>query len=99
MLSISLSDALLDQIIRRVIFSAFTGALWLLFGLGILRLFRVKNPAIKHVFYALALAKGFVALIREQLSVVQGLGKIIVGFQFPNPLDVLPNFPDAGETF
>ncbi|MDP1808767.1 MAG: M56 family metallopeptidase [Actinomycetota bacterium] len=99
MLSLFPSDALLDEIIRRVITSAFTGALWLLLALAIMRLFRVKNPAVKHVFYTLVLAKGFFALVREQPYFVQTPARIILTLQFPNPGAPLPDFLDVGTSF
>jgi len=98
-LSVFASDVLLDEIIRRGFFSAFTGALWLLFAIAILRLFKVKNPAVKHVFYALALLKGFVALVREQPLFTQSRGAISVFLQFPNPGAILQDLPEVGTRF
>lgn len=99
MLSVLQTDILLNEIMRRVIFSAFTSALWLLIALAVLWLLRVRNPAVRHVFYVLALAKGFVSLVREQPPVVQNRGPVIIGLQFPNP-SILPDMPsEIGASF
>lgn len=98
MLSVFQTDVLLNELIRRVVFSVFTSALWLLIALGILRLLKVKNPAVKYVFYALALSKGFVALVREQPIFFKTPGRVSIFLQVLNPR-MLPDFLDVGTGF
>lgn len=99
MLNVFQADILLNKIIKHVVVSVFSGALWLLIALAVLWLLRVRNPSIRHVFYVLVLAKSFVALVREQPPLVQNWGPFTIGLQFPNP-SILPDMPsEIGASF
>ena len=87
------AELILDQIIRRVILSIFTGLFWLGVTLLFLRLLRIKNPAIKYLFLTTALTKSLLALIREAPQVESFKGFMVISWQFTYYAKSLPKAP------
>lgn len=87
------ADVILDQILRRILLSIFTGAFWLAVTFMALRILRVKNPAIKYLFFTIALTKSLMALIRETPQTYGFKGVLAGGFQMPNLGAFLPSLP------
>jgi len=87
------ADVILDQIIRRILLSIFTGTFWLAVTFVSLRLLRVKNPSIKYLFFTIALTKSLMALIRETPRTYGFKGILAGGFQLPNLGMFLPSLP------
>lgn len=87
-------DPLLDQITGRVVVSIFSGALWLMLSLVLLRIFNTRNPTIKYIFLTVPLVKGLTAIVRETPVVDEFRGAFLINMQFPDLGGLLPKFPD-----
>ncbi len=84
-----------NELVARFVLSCFTVAFSMLAVVVGLRVFRVKNPAVRYFFLIIPLMKGLSALVRAQPQVEPFSGALVVTGQFPNMPQMLPTLPDS----